>query len=106
VAADVQVRLALRYGLRSVRVQYSTNGGHTWRTTSVAARSGYWVVTVPTAGSAISLRWSSHIRGADGADFVDQFAAVPGTRSTWAVGLFKSGGRDLPAILVDGPLPR
>jgi hypothetical protein len=52
-------------------------------------------------------RWrSSHIRGADGADFVDQFAAVPGTRSTWAVGLFKSGGRDLPAILVDGPLPR
>jgi hypothetical protein len=52
-------------------------------------------------------RWrSSHIRGGDGADFIDQFAAVPGTRSTWAVGLFKSGRLDLPAILVDGPLPR
>jgi hypothetical protein len=51
-------------------------------------------------------RWrSSHIRGGDPADFVDQFAAVPGTRSTWAVGLFKPGRLDLPAILVDGPLP-
>lgn len=52
-------------------------------------------------------RWrSSHVPGADGNDFVDQFAAVPGTRSTWAVGYFKSGRLDLPAILVDGPLPR
>jgi hypothetical protein len=52
-------------------------------------------------------RWrSSHVPGADGNDFVDQFAAVPGTDSTWAVGLFKSGRFDLPAILSDGPLPR
>jgi hypothetical protein len=52
-------------------------------------------------------RWESgHVKGADADDFIDQFAAVPGTRSTWAVGLFKSGRLDLPAILVDGPLPR
>ncbi len=52
-------------------------------------------------------RWlSSHIRGSDPADFIDQFAAVPGTSSVWAVGLFKSGGLDLPAILLDGQVPR
>ena len=52
-------------------------------------------------------RWQSlHIPHSDGADFVDQFAAVPGSRSTWAVGRFKSGSLDLPAILADGPLPR
>jgi hypothetical protein len=52
-------------------------------------------------------RWQSgHVKGADADDFIDQFAAVPGTRSTWAVGLFKSGRLDLPAILVNGPLPR
>jgi hypothetical protein len=49
---------------------------------------------------------SGHVPGADGSDFVDQFAAVPGTDSTWAVGLFRSGRLDLPAILADGALPR
>lgn len=48
----------------------------------------------------------SHIRGADAADFIDQFAAVPGTRSMWAVGRFASGGHDLAAILLDGRVPR
>jgi hypothetical protein len=48
--------MALRYGLHSVRVQYSTDGGHRWQTASVAARRGYWVVTVPSTGSAVSLR--------------------------------------------------
>lgn len=47
---------ALRYALRSVRVQYSTDGGRYWQTASVTARRGYWVVTVPSIGSAVSLR--------------------------------------------------
>lgn len=52
-------------------------------------------------------RWQpSHVPGSDGADFIDQFAAVPGTRSTWAAGRFKSGRLDLPAILLDGRTPR
>jgi hypothetical protein len=52
-------------------------------------------------------RWQSgHIPHSDGADFIDQFAVAPGTRSTWAVGRFKSGSLDLPAILVNGRLPR
>jgi hypothetical protein len=52
-------------------------------------------------------RWLPlHIPHSDSADFIDQFAAVPGTRSTWAVGRFKSGALDLPAILLDGRVPR
>ena len=47
---------ALNYRLRSVRVQYSTDGGHYWQTASVSARRGYWLVTVPSSGSAVSLR--------------------------------------------------
>jgi hypothetical protein len=48
--------MALNYPLRSVRVQYSTDGGRYWQTASVTARRGYWVVTVPSIGSAVSLR--------------------------------------------------
>jgi hypothetical protein len=52
-------------------------------------------------------RWrSSHVVGSDTADFVDTFAAIPGTSSMWAVGVFRSGGLDLPAILLDGRVPR
>jgi hypothetical protein len=47
---------ALRYALRSVRVQYSTDGGRYWQTASVTARRGYWIVTVPSIGPAVSLR--------------------------------------------------
>lgn len=51
-------------------------------------------------------RWrSSHIVGSDPADFIDQFAAIPGSSSMWAVGVFRSGGLDLPAILLDGWVP-
>lgn len=48
--------MALRYALRSVRVQYSVNGGASWQSTPVAARRGYWVVTVPSSGATVSLR--------------------------------------------------
>ena len=48
----------------------------------------------------------SHIPAADAADFVDAFAAVPGTRSMWAVGRFASSGHDFAAILLDGRVPR
>lgn len=48
--------MALRYAVRSVRVQYSTDGGHTWQTAPVTARRGYWIVTVPSIGSSVSLR--------------------------------------------------
>jgi hypothetical protein len=48
--------IALRCTVRSVRVQYSTDGGRNWQTASVATRRGYWVVTVPSIGSAVSLR--------------------------------------------------
>jgi hypothetical protein len=48
--------MALRYALRSVRVQYSENGGRTWLSASVRARRGYWLVTVPSSGIAVSLR--------------------------------------------------
>lgn len=48
--------MALRYRLRSVRVQYSVNGGRSWQSVPVAARRGYWVVTVPSTGAVVSLR--------------------------------------------------
>jgi hypothetical protein len=48
--------MALRYRLRSVRVEYSVNGGRTWVSVPVATRRGYWVVTVPSTGAAVSLR--------------------------------------------------
>ena len=48
--------MALSYPLRAVRVQYSSDGGRYWQDATVTVRRGYWVVTVPSSGSAVSLR--------------------------------------------------
>jgi hypothetical protein len=87
-------------GRRQVRAGF-------WRDWAVAAavsqQPGAVAAFQPEVWHYTGGRWQpGHIRGADAGDFIDQFAAVPGTKSTWAVGLFKSGRLDLPAILSTG----
>jgi hypothetical protein len=101
--------------------------GHSWRTYTLAAspdplinaapdgHGGIWAVAqepgavpafTPDLWHYTGGHWGhSHIPGADAFDIVDQFAAIPGTTSIWAAGVFKSGRLNLAAILLDGPAP-